>query len=315
MRTTILACTSLLAACLAACGQSGGDDGSDILVPNLPDPPTDGVRLVSPIFKVPPGDEKFMCMRIAFDVPEDMYVKKSTIYQMEGGHHVMVVYMPPGSPVEDAPHECGDADMGNMRLIGVGTAAGRGITLPDGVAMKIPAGSRIFTQSHYLNLTDGEITAQDVIDLHMVPADKVENLAGSFTEVDLTFDIPAHASLTRVIDCHVPVDMTVPYMLPHMHEWGTHDTIEVIHGDTGATDMIYDDDWSKALRDDFPLANLDPFMHLTPADRIRTTCTWRNDTDNDLLFPREMCATFMPYYPSSDGHMIACDQDGTVFNP
>ena len=313
---TYLLCAALSAAVLVGCGQSSGDDqGPEILVPDLPDAPTDGARLVSPVFSVPPGAEKFMCMRIPFDVPEDMYVKQSTIYQMEGGHHVMVVYMPPGAPVEDAPHECGDADMGNMRLIGVGTAAGRGITLPDGVAMKIPAGSRIFTQSHYLNLTDGDITAQDVIDLHMIPGDQVENLAGSFTEVDLTFDIKAHSTLTRTIDCHVPVDMTVPYMLPHMHEWGQHTSIEVIHGDSGATDMVYDGDWSKALRDDFPLANLDPFMHLTTADRIVTTCTWRNDSDKDLIFPREMCATFMPYYPLTDGLMIACDENGRIFNP
>ena len=316
-----------LALWLSACGAAGDDSaggdgtggdgtgGDGILLPDLPDPPADGARLVSPVFSVQPGAEKFMCMHIPFDVPEDMYVQKSDIYQMKGGHHVMVVYFPPSAPIDDAPHECGDADMGNMRLVGVGTADGHGITLPDGVAMKIPAGSRIFTQSHYLNLTDGPITAQDVIDLHMVPADQVENLAGSFTEVDLTFDIKPHSTLTRVIDCHVPVNMTVPYMLPHMHEWGQHASIELIHGDSGASDMIYDSDWSKALRDDFPLANLDPFMHLTTADRIVTTCTWRNDGDEDLRFPREMCATFMPYYPSADGLMVACDENGDVFHP
>lgn len=291
--------------------QAPPDDGIIFDVPPLG---ADSVRLVSPTFSVDAGTESFICMRIPFEVKEDIFVNASTAYQPEGGHHSMLYYAPPGQePPNDAPHECTDADMGNIRFIGVGTADGVGIALPEGKALTIPKGSTIYTQSHYLNTTDKPIDAQDVVDLRLLAADEVVERAGAFTEVDLGLELAAGTETTRQIDCTAPLDMEVPWMIPHMHEWGYHFKIEVIVGDVPKT--VYETDWSETLRDHFPVVQFDPPLHLTPEDHIRTTCVWHNTEPNALLFPAEMCATFMPFYPSPDGALLACDEKGQHFNP
>jgi hypothetical protein len=302
---------------LTACGGEQAppeDSGPDTIRTDLPAAPEGGARLVSPVFQVDAASEVFMCMRIEFDVTEDMWVNSSTGYQVEGGHHTMLYYTAePQVGIDPMPHECAGEDMGNIRFIGVGTANGIGITLPEGIAMKIPKGAEIWTQSHYLNTTGEEITAQDVIDLELIAANEVTDVAAAFTQVDLGLELTPVAETTRVIECTAPQNMTVPFMIPHMHEWGAHFKLEVVRNDE--TMVIYDQGWEESLRDDFPILSMSPMLELTPNDVIRTTCTWHNDTADPILFPQEMCATFMPFYPSSDGALLACDETGEHFQP
>lgn len=295
---------------IAACGGTS-DDG--IIREDLPPSPSEGVRLASPTFTVSAGKEVFMCMRIPFEVTEDLYVNRSVAFQMTGGHHSMLFYSDTAPDGGDAPHECTDGDMGDIRFIGVGTNDGIGIGLPDGIAMRIPKGSKIYTQSHYLNASDEDLLAQDVVDLHTIALANVQNVAGAFTEVDLGLELPAHQETTRIIDCTTPMAMTVPWVIPHMHELGMQFKLELVRGDQATT--LYDTAWSETLRDHFPLVKFDPHLQLTPEDRIRTTCHWNNNTDVLRLFPNEMCATFMPFYPSPDGALLACDENGNHFRP
>jgi hypothetical protein len=304
------------AALAAGCSDSGTteppvDDG---IIVDVPPPPSGAKRLVTPTFQVEGGTEVVMCMRVPFEVTEDLYVNSTVAYQATGGHHSMLYYTPPGQPpLNDEPHECEGSDMSGLRFIGVGTAYGLGIALPKGMALKIPAGGKIYTQSHYLNTGSEPRMGQDVLDLMTIPAAEVEQIAGTYAEVDLSLELPANAETTRTIDCNVPIEMTVPWMFPHMHEWGFHAKLEVVVG--GVTKTVFDSDWDEALRDHFPVIEFEPHLKLTPADRIITTCTWRNTSSTPLLFPREMCATFMPFYPSATGALLACDETGKNFEP
>ena len=299
---------------LAAAACSGGDSGPDTIRDDLPPAPTDGMRLVGPTFTLPAGKEVFECMRIPADTTKDIYVNASETWQVTGGHHTMLFYSEHPTGGEE-PHECTDADMGNIRFVGVGTADGIGIKLPEGIVLKIPAGVKIYTQSHYLNTTDEDIVVQDVVDLHTLSLDKVQMVAGAYTEVDLGLELQPGVDTTRVIDCPVPMQaMTVPWMIPHMHELGMNFKLELIKGGT-ETHTLYESAWTTTLRDHFPLVEFDPFLNLTSADRIRTTCTWHNTDPEPRLFPHEMCATFMPFFPSPDGKLLACDEHGNTFNP
>jgi hypothetical protein len=304
----------------AACGEDMGEgadaesgDEPEMVREDLPDPPEGGARLVSPTFSVAPGAEAFTCMRIPFDADEDLFVNASNSYQVTGGHHTMLFYVDGTVPLDDEPHECNDQDMTSIRLVGVGSADGSGIGLPDGMALRLPAGARLYAQSHYLNATDGDITAQDVIDLELLPADEVEQVAGTFAQVDLGLELPAGEKVTRTIECTAPLEMKVPWMLPHMHEFGAHFTLEAIID--GEARTLYDSEWTAALRDHFPILDQQPHLEFTGADTIRTTCTWDNTSADRLLFPREMCATFMAFYPSPDGALLACDETGRHFEP
>jgi hypothetical protein len=296
---------------LAACsGDGDGDDGATLF--DVPDPPPGGAQLVSPTFTVPAGSETFMCMRFPYEVTETMYVQSSTAYQAEGGHHSMLFYVEGSTPLIDEPHECDESDMQNLRFVGVGTGYGYGIDMPDGYVLEIPAGARLYTQSHYVNLEPEEVLVQDVINLELVPADEVTDKLGSYVNVDLTLELPPGEETTRVLNCKPPHEINIPFFIPHMHEWGSHMKLEVERAG-GAIETIWDGGWDEALRDDFPILDYDPHVTVGPNDTIRTTCTWQNTEAEAMLFPKEMCATFMLYYPSEDGAMVVCDETGANF--
>lgn len=315
MRSLSLA---LMVAAALAAGCSSPDSGEppadDGIILDVPPAGAGTQRLVTPTFQVDSGTEVFMCMHIPFEVKEDIYVNSSLAYQAKGGHHSLLYYTPPNQlPLKDEPHECDDSDMSSIRFIGVGTGDGSGIALPEGIALKIPAGAKLYTQSHYLNTGGQQMTAQDVLDLITIPVDKVEQVAGAFTEVDLGLELAPNAETTRVIDCTAPTEMTVPWMFPHMHEWGFYVKMELVLN--GEKKTIFESTWEQALRDHFPLINFEPHLKLTPNDRIITTCTWRNTKSAPILFPAEMCASFMPFYPSPGGQLLACDETGKHFEP
>jgi hypothetical protein len=291
----------------------GGGGGPELLRDDIPDPPPGGEQVVSPIFEVPAQSEVFYCMRIYHDINEELNVHSSVGYQVAGGHHVMLYYSEEAQEGGDEPHDCGGGDMGNIRFVGVGTADGIGIGLPEGIAMKLPAGVKLYSQSHYVNTTDQAIQAQDVVNLEVLQPEDVVQTAGAFTEVDLTLELPPGVGTDGVVDCTAPMDMQVPWMIPHMHEFGTHFTLEVLRGDQ--TIPVYDEDWDPSFRDHFPVVEFEPHLQLTANDRIRTTCSWFNDTGETMYWPKEMCATFMSFYPSPDGALLACDEFGNHFAP
>lgn len=294
---------------LAAC--SGDDDGGALLF-DVPDPPAGGIQIASPTFTVPGSSEVFMCMRIPYEVTEDLFIQSILGYQADGGHHSLIYYVDANSPNEEAPHECNELDMADLRFVGVGTGYGHGIAMPPGKALRVPAGKRIFIQSHYVNLEADERLVQDVLNLELTPADEVDQILGSFANVDLTFELPPGEETTRVLECSPPHEIKVPWLLPHMHEWGSHFKLEVEFAG-GTTEVIYDGGWDAALRDDFPILDQEPHLTIGPDDIIRTTCTWQNTEQETMLFPKEMCASFMVYYPSETGGMLVCDETGNTF--
>jgi hypothetical protein len=269
------------------------------------------VSVVSPSFEIPSGEERFMCMQVPYKAEQDLYVSQSRALQSPGGHHALLFYTQGEVGVSGEPHECTSDDMGNIRLVGVGTAAGSGISLPDGVAMKLPKGAQLWTQSHYVNTTSDTIVVQDTVELDLIDQADVEHVAGSFVQVDLGLSLPPATTTKRTMECSPPVEMNIPWILAHMHEFGAHFTIEVRRG--GEWSTLFESSWHEALRDDFPIVSMKDGLTLTPEDRIRATCEWNNTSAAAISFPSEMCATFMPHYPSTDGAMWVCDHLGNTF--
>jgi hypothetical protein len=290
------------------------DPGPDKLRDDIPDPPAGGVQVVGPIFSVPAGKEVFMCMRIPFDVTEQMYVQSSHVYQSTNGHHTLLYYSENSAGVDPEPHPCDGLDMTDVRIVTTGAANGTGLSMPDGVVLQVPPGAELWAQSHYINATDQDSEVQDVINLELVPEDQVTEIASSFAHVDLTFTLPPAQETTRTMECAVPRDMTIPWLLPHMHEWGKEFTLELLRAGEEEPFWDWSGDWFTNARNDFPVQQLDEFIELKAGDRIRTTCTWNNTESDTILWPQEMCVTFFPFFPG-DGGLLACDETGSSFEP
>ncbi len=297
----------VLCTLLAACSGSDGD-GNELLF-DVPEPPEGGFQIVGQPHVVPAGAEQFICQQVPFDVTEETIISESKVYQAPGGHHVIIFYST-SMNTDPAPHECGGSDMTDVRLVGVGSGYGKGVELPEGKGLRLPAGAKLYYQSHYVNATDSDMEVQDVVNFATIPPGDMTDLVGSFAQVDLTFALPPKQETTRTLRCEIPFEMHLANLLPHMHEWGTHFRAHVERGDQRID--LFDVDWDAAFRDDFPWKSDADELVFQQGDILQTECTWYNDEDQVILFPKEMCATFFMFYPSPNGALMACDESGDL---
>ena len=48
---------------------------------------------------------------------------------------------------------------------------------------------------------------------------------------------------------------------------------------------------------------------LHTGDKLKLSCTWKNDADHVLKFPHEMCVSVMYYYPATPKGLILCENE------
>lgn len=121
-------------------------------------------------------------------------------------HHIVAIFLPPGVPVR------------GMRGAMVGYAPGMPPTqFPDGVAMLVPAGSKVLFQMHY---TPDGAPEKDRSTLGLVFADpsEVKKRIGGGMAANRSFEIPPGAGNYEVTSRHVfDKDVRLLTLTPHMH--------------------------------------------------------------------------------------------------
>lgn len=253
-------------------------------------------------FTVPPGDS-FECFYTPIITDRELNIHNGYGHQGPGGHHITVYYT---TVNKQAPghHPCTDDEMVTWRMVaGVndgGTAGGEGLVeLPPGVVMKVPAGAQIVTQSHYINATSQPRKLSDSATVNIVPTDQVKAYANYMVANDATFAIPAQGSRRRSMTCVTPQDLKLVLYLGHMHERGRYYKLERIDDKGNQLELMYEYEWEPAFTSHPPVRHfpMEQPKLLPKGTLLRQTCSWLNNTDEVLRFPREMCLAFMYYFP------------------
>jgi len=165
-------------------------------------------------------------------------------------HHIIVSAIAPGgslTDVDDAPEgaENGQtAGRGRRRggaRIGVGGYAPGSTVLPqpEGVALYVPAGSKISFQMHY---TPNGVEQDDQSYIGVVFADPkdVKKIVHGGGAMNLRFAIPPHADNHEVTSQHVfTSDQLLFRMMPHMHLRGKSFRFEALYPD-GKSEILLD---------------------------------------------------------------------------
>jgi peroxiredoxin len=181
-------------------------------------------------------------------------------------HHIVAIFLPPGQPVR------------GMRGAMVGFAPGMPPTqFPEGVAMLVPAGSKVIFQMHYT--PDGS-PEKDRSSLGLVFADPsdVKQRIGGGMAANRSFQIPPGADNYEVTSRHVfDKDVRLLTLTPHMHLRGKSFRYEAEYPD-GAREVLldiphYDFNWQ--LR--YHLA--EPKL-LPKGTQLHCTAHFDNSTDN-----------------------------------
>lgn len=284
--------TALVALAAAASTACGSDKSGSSGFP----PPAEGfTRLTAPVIaNIGPGDDVMYCQYVLAPTDRDLDILSVGGYQSAYGHHIVAF----SSTATDVP-------LGTSRLCqgedntalgaflgGVGGESGTGKNvLPPGVAFRLPKGSGIMLNTHFLNTSTKTIQGEGVLDVQFAEVDPSRKIAGFFTNVDIGFDLPPNQKSIVDNSCTAARDLDFFAFANHMHDYGTSTYTDVTHVG-GAVDMLHaDSTWSYEMQFNAVYTKWDiatPY-HLAKGDVLHTHCEWSNTSSADLQFPREMC--------------------------
>lgn len=259
-------------------------------------------------FEVAAGTDTMMCVFGTYTGPT-IGLNEIYTYQGKYGHHLQILgtalpeFEHPDGEIIDCTGE-GGFSMVDLEPIGIpnagsvdGAEMGIALPLPAGMAVELESGQRYVLQSHYLNSSPDPILVRDRLVLTTIAADEVEQWAAPVVLHKEDFRIPAGQALTESFVCEIDRDLNMLYADGHMHEWGTSFQVDILDGDA-RTPFYSVPEWDPVYRDaPLVLDRVDEPMFLPAGTTFETTCSWFNDTDEDLVFPHEMCDTVMIVYP------------------
>jgi hypothetical protein len=180
-----------------------------------------------------------------------------------------------------------------MQLGFVGGTGGEGtaVTLPEGVAFRLPKGSGIMLNTHFLNSYGETLEGHTVIDFKFAEADPSRKIASFFSHGTTQIQIPAKGRAEASTECVIREDMEFIFFTSHLHEYGSFGQSELTRAGTSTREMVHSGDWIPEYQAASQWSVWDKAapMIFRAGDTLRTTCRWENTTAEPMQFPREMC--------------------------
>jgi hypothetical protein len=285
---------------LAAC--SSGATKPEVAVAT-PGELSNAKELIAYDWTVGPGVETYYC--VYQTLTEDVWISAFSPTEPPGTHHVVLGFNDPAPETPDGVISSDDAATGprcsgvqlsqNMMYFG-GKGAGS-LTMPSGVALKIPAGKQLFLGLHLFNTDVSPLTGRSGMKIvspepgtvsHEAEAIAVGKVAGLLVP-------PGESKQTGL--CTMTDDVTAFALAPHMHLTGTHNN--TTEGPpAGQITTNFDQDYTF---NEQPYVPLDPPIFLHKNDVVNVECDYANTGSSALTFgestKNEMCFTFVYRYP------------------
>lgn len=261
----------------------------------------DWQTLVEGTWDLPGGSEEYRCVKKTVD--QDIYVKSFGAINPVGTHHTVLTVGPPQGP--DGIERCSAFDNSIQQIYGSGVGTNE-ITFPEGIAVKIEAGTQLFLNLHLFNTRPDGITGTSGTRIIPVDESEVEHVAEVVLAGTLSLNIPPQQESTAVGNCRMSDDYTLFSVLPHMHQMGRHQKViaeSSIEGDVVLIDEPYDFDEQL-------IYDIDP-VQVAAGDRVRVECTYENPTSQTVRWGdssnQEMCFSGIFRYPATGGFFICAD--------
>jgi hypothetical protein len=242
---------------------------------------------------IPAGTEDYVCVR--HTITEDIYVRALDAINPPGTHHTFLTMGPQSGP--DGVTACTFTENHAEAIFGSGVGTNP-IQFPQGVAVKLSAGTQLLLNLHLFNPTDNDLSGTSGTRVASVEAGEVEHLGKALTVGTTNLNIPARQDTTHGGSCTISADTTVFALLPHMHQLGIHMKVTAqssIDGERVLHDGPYDFDSQLYYA-------IDP-IQLAQGDTVQFECTWRNTTDRTVMFGDgsldEMCTAGLYRYPAA----------------
>lgn len=278
---------------VAACTSSSTPSGVPLIKGFKPPAPTAGYkRYVLPdIPDLQPGADINYCQWVEMPTDVDRQVIDMQRYMTTGGHH-LTLYASTAIENIGTTRPCTTDDMLSVTFLGGGEQGGAStVNLPGGFAFDFPQKQALMVNTHYLNATDNVLDVQAVVDVKYGDPNNPLRAVG-FVAVNWDgFDIPPAQDVTTDAYCTATKQLSFFMWSNHMHQYGKAETSEIIHADQTKTMMAQSPMWSAEQAFNPQWVQWDPSTPfvVNPGDVFHLNCAWHNSTNDDVMFPTEMC--------------------------
>ena len=274
--------------------------------PTIEPAPEGGIEIRAPAVEIQPYSQEFWCYWGTHTGPTVGVTHFEPFQSDDYDHHNLlraVTGVPEADGVMDLCPPAGEIGHYGPMYWPTGVEPGpdtrNWLDLPDGVAMKLEQNQKWVLDMHYINPTGCTLLVQNGVNLGILAAEDVETWAAPVRlDAGSRFELPPNETTTLEFDCEWPTDVNVLSVGSHMHESGSRFYVDHVQND-GSVDTIYEiEQWVPEYRN-FPLMlnYPDGGISVLAGEAFRTSCTWTNTTDQEILFPDEMCGTFVSAYP------------------
>ena len=179
--------------------------------------------------------------------------------------------------------------------------------MPNGVAMKLPAGQALLLSLHIYNI-DGPLSGHSAIEMVRLMPAQVKTEADMLLSGPATLSLPPASRTTISHTCKVATDQNVFTLFPHMHQLGVH--IKTTVTVRGEPVVLHDGDYRFEEQYQVPVGPLS----LRAGDAITTECTYQNDTNETVKWGEssdtEMCFSILFRYPKGKSPLCAGANEG-----
>ncbi|HTJ46690.1 MAG TPA: hypothetical protein VL463_31505 [Kofleriaceae bacterium] len=302
----------------AGCGTGGnsGDvdasNGSADAAPGTPDggAPPGFTKLIGRTWSLTAGQkDTYKCVRI--QIPKDMYIAGFHADSPTGTHHTVVTISQNATKVGEYDCSAGNLDYQMLFASGVGTDD---LMFPDGVGVKVSAGSYINLNLHLFNILDKPISGETNIYVKELPsapdaAHTAEMVFAGTFNINIPSDNTDH---TADGGCTLSADANLIALWPHMHQTANHQLVTLTPNGSSTPMTLLDKPYSFSEQKNYPW---NPTIAVHSGDKLWVTCTYKNNTGSTEMFGDssldEMCFSGIYRYPATGGNLFSC----TTGNP
>jgi hypothetical protein len=169
------------------------------------------------------------------------------------------------------------------------------LVFPDGVAVKIPAGTQLMLNLHLFNVSMSPISGVSGTLVQMVPASQVTQVAEMVLGGTNAINVPPNGTQTVEGQCGFAGTSTIVTVWPHMHMYGTH--MKVTYLGAAGPQVLHDADYSFSNQKNFPIAP----VTVAAGEKVLVDCTYVNPTALPVTWgdssKAEMCFAGLYLYP------------------
>lgn len=258
--------------------------------------PESGLQLASEPYELASGKERTRCYYVNLNNEEPLDVVRFETNQRVGQHHFNIFAS--DLEFEDGWQRCPNNEelFVGARPIVDGSASGVDYAFPPGMAYRLKKQSLLIFQLHSINISEGPLTQQFVLNLH-VAEEPARTLVDIYGFTNFGIEIPPNSEKTETKDCTIYDSIGLISMSSHFHERGKRATAEILRQDESDAQLLYE----NTKWDDPDVKVFEDPIRISEGDTIRFSCHYRNDDDVEVRYGPsardEMCFVFGYYFP------------------